>query len=106
MAKKKVELVDFAILSMKYQTKLTKKFVNRKFYEAPNPNHIISYIPGTVIEVFVKPGDKIKAGDSVLILEAMKMMNQITMPHDGVIKAVHVNDGDRIPKHQLMIEIE
>lgn len=107
MTKKKDEgLVDFAILSMKYKTKLTKKFENRTAYEAPNPNNVLSYIPGTVREVFVKEGQELKEGESLMILEAMKMRNQIVMPFDGKVKAIHVKEGDRIPKRQLMIEIE
>ncbi|TRX71554.1 biotin/lipoyl-containing protein [Carboxylicivirga sp. M1479] len=99
-------LVDFAILSMKYKTKLTKKFENRVKYTDPNPNHIMSYIPGTICEIFVKEGQKVKEGESLLILEAMKMRNQITMPHTGVVKSIKVATGDRIPKNQLMVEIE
>lgn len=105
--KKEIEgLVDFAILSMKYKTKLTKKFENRQQYEDPDPNHIKSYIPGTIQEVFVKEGQKVKAGESLLILEAMKMQNQIAMPFDGKVKKIHVKVGDRIPKRHLMVEIE
>jgi len=104
--KKTDELVDFAILSMKYKTKLTKKFENRVKYVDPNPNHILSYIPGTICEVFVKEGQRVKEGESLLILEAMKMRNQITMPHTGVIKSIKVSSGDKIPKNHLMVEIE
>ncbi len=107
MSTKKTEgLVDFAILSMKYKTKLTRKFENRTQYEAPNPDHIMSYIPGTILEIKVKVGQNVKEGESLLILEAMKMRNQITMPRDGKIKAIKVAEGDRVPKNQLMIEIE
>lgn len=105
-AKKTEGLVDFAILSMKYKTKLTKKFENRTQYEAPNPDHIMSYIPGTIVEIFVKEGQKVKEGESLLILEAMKMRNQIAMPRDGKVKSIKVVQGDRIPKRHLMVEIE
>lgn len=99
-------LVDFAILSMKYKTRLTKKFENRTNYESPNTNNILSHIPGTIKEIFVKEGQKVKAGESLLILEAMKMRNQIAMPFDGKVKTIHVKEGDRIPKKYLMVEIE
>ncbi len=99
-------LVDFAILSMKYKTKVTKKFENRKQYEVPNPKNVLSYIPGTINEIFEKEGQEVKAGESILILEAMKMRNQIAMPFDGKVKAIHVKEGDRIPKNYLMVEIE
>jgi biotin carboxyl carrier protein len=106
MEENKNQLVDFAILARKYKTRLTKKFINRKVYEAPNYDLIYSYIPGTVIEIKVKPGQKVKEGTTIMILEAMKMMNQIKMPRDGKIKSIHVETGVRIPKNRLMIEIE
>lgn len=107
MSTKKISgLVDFAILSMKYKTKLTNKFENRTKYKAPNPKHILSYIPGTIVELYVKKGQKVKEGESLLILEAMKMRNQIKMPYDGKIKSIKVAEGDRIPKNHLMIELE
>jgi len=103
---KKIELVDFPILVRKYKTTLTKKFINRKRYETPNPNKIESYIPGTVIKIKVKEGQKVKAGTTILILEAMKMMNKIEMPFDGIIAKIYVSEGEKIPKGHIMIEIE
>lgn len=106
MEEKKGELVDFVILARKYKTTLSKKFVNRKPYVAPNPNEIKSYIPGTIIKLKVKEGAKAKAGETILILEAMKMMNKVAMPFDGKIKKIYVSEGEKIPKGHLMIEIE
>ena len=106
MAKKFKDLVDFQIFSMKYKTRLTRKYNNRKKYEAPNPNHISSYIPGTVIDVFVKPGKRVKKGAPLLTLEAMKMRNKIVAPFDGKIKSVEVKKGEMIPKNKLMVVIE
>jgi biotin carboxyl carrier protein len=107
MKKKKIEgLVDFAILSMKYKTRLTKKFINRKKYEDPNPKHIFSYIPGTILEVFVTEGEEVAMGAPLLVFEAMKMVNHVSMPFDGKIAKINVKVGDRIPKNELMIEIE
>lgn len=105
-ATKDSEFVDFAVTARKYKTLLTKKFINRKEWEAPNPNNIKSYIPGTIIELNVKPGQKVKQGELLLRLEAMKMQNRIDMPFDGIIKSVNVNVGEKIPKNFLMIEIE
>ena len=103
---KKIELVDFPILVRKYKTTLTKKFINRKHYVAPNPNEIESHIPGTIIKIKVKEGQKVKAGTTLLMLEAMKMMNQIEMPFNGKIVKINVHEGDKIPKGHVMIEIE
>jgi biotin carboxyl carrier protein len=104
--KKTEELVDFTVLSMKYKTKLTKKFENRTPYKAPNPNEILSYIPGTIVEIFVEEGEEVKEGTSLLVLEAMKMRNLITMPKTGIIKSIKVTIGDRIPKNKVMLVIK
>ena len=92
--------------SAKYQTTYTKKYENRKVWVEPNFNHINSYIPGTIIDILVKDGQKVAAGQSILILEAMKMYNDIKMPFKGKIVKVYVEIGQKIPKNFLMIEIE
>ena len=92
--------------SAKYQTTYTKKYENRKVWVEPNFNHISSYIPGTIIDILVKEGQVVAAGQSILILEAMKMHNDIQMPFKGKILKVNVEKGQKIPKNFLMIEIE
>ena len=99
------ELVDFAVEARKYKTQLTENYKARKPWVAPDPKEVKAYIPGTIVSVAVKPGDSVKQGEVLLVLEAMKMQNCIEMPFDGVIKAVHVVPGDVIPKHFLMVEI-
>lgn len=100
------ELVDFQILSLKYKTRLTRKFKERKKYEVPDPNELKSVIPGTVVDIKAKKGQKLKEGDVILLLEAMKMINEIHMPFDGKIKKIHVEKGQRISKNFLMVEVE
>jgi biotin carboxyl carrier protein len=92
--------------SAKYQTTYTKKYENRKVWVEPNFNHINSYIPGTIIEILVKEGEKVAAGQSILLLEAMKMYNDIKMPFKGKILKVNIEVGQKIPKNFLMFEIE
>jgi len=89
-----------------YKTTLTKKFENRINYEAPNENLIYSFIPGTVVDIFVKAGQKVKEGETLLLLEAMKMENQVRMPFDGRIVKVYIKKDEIIPKRHLMIEIK
>ena len=91
--------------SAKYQTTYTKKYENRKVWVEPNSNHIISYIPGTVVDILVTEGQDVKEGQSILILDAMKMLNNIKMPFAGKIIKVYVEKGQKIPKNFLMIEI-
>lgn len=63
-------------------------------------------MPGKILEVFVKTGDTVKAGDTLLILEAMKMQNAILASTKGVIKKVLVKEGDATSKSDLLIELE
>jgi biotin carboxyl carrier protein len=62
-------------------------------------------MPGTILDVRVSKGDNVKKGDVMLILEAMKMENEIIAPLDGTIAAINVNKGDSINANQVMIVI-
>lgn len=100
------EYKDLIIQGGIYKTTFTKKFENRVNWEAPNINMLHSFIPGTIIDIFVKPKEKVKEGQTILLLEAMKMQNQIRMPFDGEIVAIHVKKDEVIPNRHLMIEIK
>lgn len=104
MTEKKYETI--IVHSAKYKTEYTRKYRNRPIWEEPNQNLIYSVIPGTIIDVHVKPGEKLKEGDSLLILEAMKMHNNVQMPFDGKIVKIHVTPGQKVPKRHLMLEIK
>ena len=106
MQTEKQEFVDFAVTARKYKTLLTKKYLNRKQWENPNPYDIQSIIPGTILNVYIKEGDIVAEGAPLLILEAMKMQNRIEMPFTARIKKINVEVGVRIPKETLMIELE
>jgi biotin carboxyl carrier protein len=100
----KTQLQTLTINSTNYTTTFTKKFENRKNWEKSDPKKILSFIPGTIMKLFVKDGQKVKKGDHLLVLEAMKMENEIKAAFDGVIKKVHVKEGERLPKGYLLIE--
>src|SRR6056297_2317845 len=104
--KKEEEYKKLVVQGTVYQTKLTWKFENRVKWVTPNPNHIYSFIPGTIIDIFVKPKQKIKEGETLLLLEAMKMQNQVRMPFDGQILKIHVKKDQVIPKKYMMLEIK
>ena len=100
------KLKTLIVQGVKYKTSYTKKFENRVFWETPNQNQIYSFIPGTIIDVLVKTGQKVKEGETLLILEAMKMHNLVKMPFNGKIIKIHVRKDMVIPKKHLMIEIK
>ncbi|MGE4319012.1 MAG: biotin/lipoyl-containing protein [Deferribacterales bacterium] len=65
-----------------------------------------SPIAGIVVELKTKPGDSVKTGDVILIMEAMKMKTSIAAPIDGKIKAIPVAVGDNIREGQTLAEYE
>ncbi|MBO4773627.1 MAG: biotin/lipoyl-binding protein [Bacteroidales bacterium] len=62
-------------------------------------------LPGVVLDVFVKEGDAVKAGQKILLLEAMKMENNIESDKDGVVKSVRVKKGDSVQEGDILMLI-
>ena len=62
-------------------------------------------IPGLILEVFVKVGDKVTAGQALLKMEAMKMENAINAPHAGTVTAIKVKAGDAVNQGQELIVV-
>jgi len=62
-------------------------------------------MPGMIISYNVKPGDKVKTGDVIIVLEAMKMQNTLTSPVDGRVKSVHFSAGSSVMKDDLLCVI-
>lgn len=77
----------------------------RKGPSAVAATRVESPMPGSIIEVAVKEGDPVKEGDVLLVLEAMKMENEITAPVAGTIGRVHVSAGDTVGSGDLLVEI-
>lgn len=80
--------------------------VQRPKAEAGNANHIGAPMPGVVASVGVKEGQKIKAGDLLLTIEAMKMETGLHAERDATVKAVHVQAGGQIDAKDLLVELE
>jgi biotin carboxyl carrier protein len=89
-----------------YQTRISTKFQNRKSYEPANPKIILSFIPGTVLEILTAPGKKVSKGDDLMILDAMKMKNKLKCNIDGVVKSIAVKTGAKVSKGTVLIELE
>ncbi len=64
-----------------------------------------SPMPGTVLDVKVKPGDSVKAGDTLLVLEAMKMENAIVAPKDAKVVAVPVTKGQTVESGTVLVTL-
>ncbi|TCV90060.1 sodium-extruding oxaloacetate decarboxylase subunit alpha [Sulfurirhabdus autotrophica] len=75
----------------------------------PRPTHaghVKTAMPGTIVDVLVKAGQQVKAGDPVLVIEAMKMENEVQAPASGTIIAVYVKKGDSVTPDEALIEIQ
>ena len=69
-------------------------------------DNLISGMPGKIYKLMVKKGDEVKEGDPLLIMEAMKMENEMRADRDAVIKEVHVKSGDNVEGGTLLISFE
>ena len=67
---------------------------------------LIAPMHGLVLKVLAKPGDHVRAHQTLVVLEAMKMEHSIEAPHDGVVKAVHCKEGGRVTEGELLVELE
>jgi methylmalonyl-CoA carboxyltransferase small subunit len=71
---------------------------------ATSANALTSPVSGTVVTVLVEAGAEVKSGETLLVLEAMKMETEVTAPKDGTVKAVEVAVGDAVQGGQVLIE--
>lgn len=67
---------------------------------------VVAPLPGTINEIKVKVGDKVNAGDTVVILEAMKMQNNIEAETSGTITGINVNKGDAVMEGDTLVTIK
>jgi len=74
--------------------------------QASAPGHVSTTMPGNIVDVLVKEGDTVKAGQAVLITEAMKMETEVQAAIAGKVVAIHVGKGDRVTPGEILIEIE
>lgn len=89
-----------------YETNYTSNYIKRKPFEKVNPKIIKAFIPGSIAEIFLKAGTQVFKGDTILILEAMKMRNKLKASVDGKIKSINVKTGEKVSKNQILVEIE
>lgn len=86
-----------------------KKKISTTSSGRPRPHHVgcvTTAMPGTIVAVKAKVGDKVKAGDGVLVIEAMKMENEIQASTTGTVVAVHVSKGDAVTPDESLLEIQ
>lgn len=67
---------------------------------------ITTPMPGKVVRVLVQPGDQVQAGQGVVVVEAMKMQNEMKSPIDGTVKSVSATEGATVTGNQILVVIE
>src|SRR5574341_1044112 len=81
-------------------TELTKKST------PSGPLKILAPMPGKIIKLTVAENSRVQEGDSLLIMEAMKMQNELKAPKSGVVKQVHVKEGEPVSSSQVLLVLE
>lgn len=73
---------------------------------ASGPAPLVAPMPGLIVRVNAKPGDRVEAGQGLVVMEAMKMENELRATADGVVKAVLVAPGKAVEKGAVLLEME
>jgi len=100
------QFTEIALESGTYESRVTKKFTRRKPFEKADPRVIKAAIPGVIEKIETRVGAMVSEGETLMILEAMKMLNRIKAPADGTIKVIRVAPGEKVTKGQVLLEIE
>jgi biotin carboxyl carrier protein len=98
------DLKSLIIEGTDYKTNFNKKFPPAKLWSRPDRKKVLAFIPGTIQKVLVIPGQQVNEGDTLIILEAMKMRNLVKSDINAKVKAVYVSEGERVSKNQMIIE--
>ncbi len=89
-----------------YETEIPEDLLKGRYRGIRDSHEIRAIIPGTIAEIKVRKGDKVTAGQVIMILEAMKMFNDVEVEIDGRIAEIHVAVGDNVKKGQVMARLE
>ncbi len=92
----KVEIVDAE----------SKYLKSRRRQDGHEENVISSPMPGKIVKILVKVGDEVKAGDTVIIVSAMKMESEYKVKKDRIIREIKVKEGDTVQANQPLVVIE
>jgi biotin carboxyl carrier protein len=85
----------------------SKYMMNRnKGLEVEGSNQITSPMPGKIVKIPVKVGDTVESGQTIIVVEAMKMQSEFKATGDKIVQAILVKEGDTVDSHQLMVKLE
>ena len=86
--------------------RLRRMSVARYSAQEETTGNLISPMPGTVIEVTASEGQQVRKGDTLLVLEAMKIEHTILAPHDGTVQSLHYQAGDMVEEGAELLVLE
>jgi len=89
-----------------YTFALARRHEQHTHLEGHRGKGLIAPMPGLVLRVQVKEGDRVRTHQTLVVIEAMKMEHAIEAPHDGIVKKVHCAEGGRVTEGQLLVELE
>jgi len=101
-----VETLGETSLTLDGQTDSGQSGKTSRRPRASKEGHVTTSMPGQIVDVLVNTGSAVKAGDPVLVIEAMKMENEVPAPIAGTVKAIHVAKGDSVNPDEALVEIE
>jgi len=93
-----VEMLDMRALRLRHAQEATANF--------DGPLNINSPMPGKVVQVLVQEGQEVAEGDGLLIIEAMKMENELRAPKSGVVKTIQASEGNTVESGSLLCVVE
>lgn len=99
-----VETLDEIVLTGGAEGAVKKAITGRR-PKPSEPGHVATSMPGNIVDVLVKEGDRVQAGQPVLVTEAMKMETEIQAPIAGTVTAVFVSKGDAVNPDEVLLEI-
>ena len=74
--------------------------------KAPGPANVVAPMPGLIVRITVKEGDAVRAGQGLIVMEAMKMENELRAPANGTVKRIAVSPGNAVEKGTVLLELE
>ena len=89
----------------KIERKSAQRILGREV-EKPKKQDIRTSMPGRIVKIFVEEGSKVKEGQPILVLEAMKMQNEIKSPQSGIIITINPKAGDSVETGSLLFSVE
>jgi 3-methylcrotonyl-CoA carboxylase alpha subunit len=98
--------IDIMVSGDTYRFSLAHEEEQHAHVEGHRGKGLVAPMPGLVLRVAVKEGERVRTHQTLVVIEAMKMEHVIEAPHDGIVKKVHCAEGGRVVEGQLLVELE